>query len=102
MEDNRYPIFCGKVLKVVREVEFPDEGCNTELHYLSGLDNITHVDAMSSLFPFISTPEGHIPIEQRIKRVVVPLKLEASVVQGSDVKTSFGEVAKFSNRSIFI
>jgi len=92
MENEAYPIFCGKVMKITRQVEMPDIGQCTELHYLPGMDEVTNVDALSSLLPSIPTPEGHVPLEQRMKGVVIPLKVETAIVQGSDVRTCIAEI----------
>lgn len=90
MKREDFPVFCGKVLKVGPVVEDGSE-VYTVLQYLPGLDKVQSVDAMAALFPSIPKPEGYVPLEQRMKQAIVPLRLEAAVFEGSDVRARFSK-----------
>jgi len=88
MTNKEYPIICGKVQRIARQVEMPNQEFLTQIVYLPGLDEVTPVDVMSQLLPSIPAPEGHVPLENRLKSAVIPMRLDAAVVLGSDFKTS--------------
>lgn len=100
MKREDFPVFCGKVLKVGPVIE-DGSAVYTVLQYLPGLDNVQSVDAMTALFPSIPKPEGYVPLEQRMKQAIVPLRLEAAVFEGSDVRARFSKEPSLTQRECY-
>lgn len=92
MNREDFPVFCGNILKVGPVVEGIDNTVFTLLQYLPGLDQVTSKDVMAALLPNLPPPEDYVPLDQRVKKAVIPLRLEAAVFEGSDVRARFSRL----------
>jgi len=97
---EKYPIFSGRVLSVPGIVEENGEH-STIIDYLSPKDELTEEDRKKAM------PLGILSIvveehrdnmaktlQERVKRVVVPMRIDPSVILDAEVRTSFGQLNK--------
>ena len=97
---EKYPIFSGRVFSVPAIVEENGEYF-TIIDYLSSKDELTEEDRKKAM------PLGILSIvieehrdkmaktlHERVKRAVVPMRVDPSVILDSEVRTSLGQVNK--------
>ena len=83
-----YPIFCGQVIKVSGKVEIAGI-THTSLHYLPGNDKVSHKDIIAGIFGAL--PEGHTPLEKRVKAAQVPPNLDPVLLHASSIRTRYAQ-----------
>jgi len=98
METKDYPIFSGKVLGVPGIIEGNGEYL-TILDYMAPKDELTEEErkkamplGLLSIFREEDREKMAKTLQERVKRVVVPMRLDPSVVLNAEVRTSFGQL----------
>jgi len=98
MTDDKYPIFSGKVLRVPAIIEDKGEYV-TLVEYLSPRDELTGEDIkkdmpMGILSFFIEEHREKMAktLQERVKRVAIPLRIDPSVILNAEIRTSFGQI----------
>lgn len=101
IERSEYPIFCGRVIKVAGIIE-EDRGVFTVVDYMTQKDEPTEKESQGIMFSKVfgtgaSKLLGHDvekkeeSIKDKIKRASIPMRLEASVIEGAEIRTRFGQ-----------
>ena len=98
MTGEKYPIFSGRVLNVLGIVEQKGEYV-TLIDYMSPKDELTEDDekkvmplGILSLFVEEHRDKFAETLQERLKRAIVPMRVDPSVILGAEIRTSFGQI----------
>ena len=95
MNKSQYPIFCGKVVGVPAIME--KEGMTfTLVDYLTIKDEPTEEQARKLFVGQVLLPAEsaklEAELEKKVKRAVIPMRLDPSVIEGADIRARFAEL----------
>ena len=92
---NKYPLFSGKVISVPAIFEHDGEKC-TLVDYLlptdeEALRESTNDNAISALLIPGRKEELEGELSSRVKRAIVPIRLDPSIIQGANIRAMFSK-----------
>lgn len=95
MGKNEYPVFCGKVVGVPAIME-KDGMIFTLVDYLTIKDEPTEEEVREAFAAQILSggkdQKLEEKVQQKMRRAVIPMRLDPSVIDGADIRTRFGEL----------
>lgn len=95
---DKYPIFSGKVVGVPAILEEGSE-VYTLVDYLTPNDELSEAEEKEAmplglLSAFIEEHKEKLKqkLQDRVKRALIPMRLDPSIISGADIRTRFGEL----------
>lgn len=96
--NEEYPIFSGRVINVPAVVDMGEEGVFTIVDYIS-VEKMPSDDEVKKTMPYAELSflfEEHVDkakklLEDRAIRVIIPMKLDPSVILGAEIRTCFAQ-----------
>ena len=92
MEFEKYPIFCGRVIKVHALLEDESGSYSTIIKYLSPQDQTIPFELANKIILGIVDDFELQSLEEKVQTVSIPLRLDPFVVEGAEIRTRFGKI----------